>query len=269
MPAVVVGTIIFSRRRKVPVVGVHGAGKSCLLLSMAYVVSKMGWGHVNTESMDYFNSALRYVLAGQQLPPTVATQDIRIIVKDMEIDERKYRPFVLSSSDYSGAMFERVMEEYRLMDRQVPVADETASFLKLFERSSCLVVVIDLVRGLGAEEFRADIEAGMRKAFSEQLVPVSRAIEHAVARRGLSNRPVMFVFSKADLHGLTVDEIRPYFDRVMAITLGRLRRLGTPVNLYTTVATGWGRDTTEDQWLHALEAKGVTDLLTGIARAVA
>ena len=65
----------------------------------------------------------------------------------------------------------------------------------------------------------------------------------------MARKPIFFVFSKPDLHGLTPEEVREHFRRGMAIPLAQLRGELINVRHYNVRCAGWEMDS-------ALEGSG-------------
>ena len=74
-------------------------------------------------------------------------------------------------------------------------------------------------------------------------------------------KPIFFVFSKPDLHGLTPDEIKENFERCMAVPLAQLRKKLINVRHYNVQCAGWGMDS-------ELQKLGIDVLLSDLVHAM-
>jgi hypothetical protein len=255
-----------STEKQIPLLGVRGAGKTYFLLSLGYLVSKRGWGQVvGSEGSIYLEELLPYVSKGKQIPPTQGNYPVEIqVTKVGTISNRAKFDFTISTQDFSGGKFENAMEQ---VTTDVSFADgPSAEFYDLYRSSDGLIVVVDLVRGASRSAFRANPESQILDALSEQVVPLAKGLELLLdANRSVAAKPIFLVFTKSDIHQLSIEEISEYFDRLMAIPLRRLEQKGCEISKYTTSAVGWADTEDETDALENLEGQGFSDILTEMA----
>jgi len=250
---------MFKKRkvRNVPIIGIHGAGKTYFIISLGYFISLEKWGEVETP--DYFFELSKYVLAQQPIPPTVGYHPIRVRLDYVEYGNKRYHAkIILSTGDISGIEFERAMEEIGSFkfSKKSDLKKASPNIRKLYSlllKSDGIIVIIDIARYMSESISRGD---AILKAFSDQILPIARAIEMVMSFTEFSLRPLFFVFSKQDIHGLTVDEIRPYFDSAWAILLRRLESRLINIKTYAVSSVGWSSDP-----LKRLRARGFNKLL--------
>ena len=259
---------LFLRKvKRIPLLGVSGSGKTYFLLSLGYMVSLYKWGEVSGDAAKYFNDLLQYVLRFEPIPSTMKTIEIQIDIRKIYIDgqERNAR-FVLSTKDFSGREFEIAMRIFKESFGEIPEDRVVKKFINLYRKSDGFIVIVDLVRDItDPEEFRRNKDRYIFNAFSEQISPLASGIELLIEYANVKGKPIFFVFTKSDVHNLSVDELSKYFDRIMAITIARLENRGVIIRKYATSAVGWGSGSNEDM-LRALEVRGFGDILRDIVK---
>lgn len=258
-----------STERKLPLLGVRGAGKTYFLLSLGYLVSEKGWGQVvGQEGSVYLEELLPYVFDERPIPPTRGNYPVEIEVDTVDF----YGPdghleydceFVVSTEDFSGGEFENAMSAVETGGGfdQGPAA----KFRDLYAAVDGLVVVVDLVQGADPGAFRDGREDQVVDALSNQVVPLAKGLEMALANSEMEGKPIYFVFSKADVHGMDVVEIEEHFRRVMAIPLARLENRGCEIQKYSVSAVGWA-DPDDASPVSKLEDLGYDRIIKDMAR---
>jgi GTPase SAR1 family protein len=246
--------------KRIPIVGVHGAGKSYFLVSLGHLISERGLGGPGDKDTNIFLSkALTYILLGEKIPPTLATSGVEISLKEVEAGSKVIKTnLILTSRDFRGQLYEETMSE--LMSGAV--SEESNKFLEMYRQSDGLIVIIDLVRDVDATQFNGNREFYVRKAFAEQISPLTMGIEIA-AEKWHKKKPVFFVFTKSDVHNLSLDELNFYLQRIMASTLARLDQLGVSIRVHSVSSYGWTKRG-QTVKLGDLEAAGFKDLLHDI-----
>jgi len=251
---------MFKRRRKirnVPIIGIHGAGKTYFIISLGYFISLEKWGEVETP--DYFFELSKYVLSQQPIPPTIGFHPVRVRLDYVEYGNRRYNArIILSTGDISGIEFERAMEESATFkfSKKSDLKKAPPNLRKLYDlllNSDGIIAIIDVAKYMSQESSKGD---AILKAFSDQILPIARAIEIVTSFSEFALRPLFFVFSKQDLHRLTVEDIRPYFDSAWAILLRRLESKLVNIKMYTVSSVGWSQEP-----LERLKARGFDRLL--------
>lgn len=258
-------------RNRVPVLGVRGSGKTYFICSLAYIVSRYGWGHPDSETSLYINELLEYVFKGELIPSTYKSRPIRVELKEIDLDGKKRRlNLVLSTEDYSGKEYENFMKKVKdamLSGTVEKLGPEAEKFKRMMMNSRGVIVIVDLVgkSPLTPEEFKKRGEKGILDALSEQVVPLATSIELLLdSGVKLSNMPFFFVFTKSDIHRLTSDEASKYLNEAMAISLSRLRSKGVVFRYHVVSSIGWGPGGTIDK----LYAKGFIELVKDIAELI-
>jgi len=255
---------IFKREkiRSIPIIGVRNAGKTYFIVSLGHLISKEGWGEVLT--YDYFHQLEPYVLAQQPIPPTVGYHPVRVRVDYVEYQNKRFNArIVLSTGDISGIEFEQAMQEVKTFkfSKKSDLKNAPPTLGKLYRlllNSDGLIVLIDITKYLSEVTHIAD---AVFRAFSYQIEPISTALEMVINFGEFSLKPLFFVFSKQDIHKLTVNNIRRYFQNAWAILLRRLERRLVNIKLYTVSAVGWS-DNPEER----LKARGFDKLLFDLVR---
>lgn len=259
--------LFFSNTRSLPLLGVQGAGKTYFLFSLGYLVSHRGWGHVENQKGEeaYLDQLLPYVSRGDPFPPTMKNHPVKIKVDSLP---DKYTDgsisFTISSEDFSGGEFENAMES--TLTKRSDDNGPRAEFIDLYQDCDGLIVVVDIVRDASKDDFQADREQRILDALAGQVEPLVTGINTAMnANQGLDGKPIFFIFTKQDIHGLKITDISEYFDRLMAMPLQRLKAHDCPIRKFTTSAVGW-TDGDVDQQLDDLEYRGYADILQAMAR---
>lgn len=262
----------FSRRqecRKVPILGVEGCGKSSLIFTLGHYVSSKGLGSVPLEHAELFADYLSYVAAGDPLPATMDYTGFSLDVGRIPEPGGGHTDvdLLLSSEDIPGQDFRDLVEELRSNPNlSAKSGGSAADILKRFSEllSECdgFLFVVDLVRDISPADFQADPIKHANRALADQVKPIMTGIVLAAKMHAsLAHKPVVFVFSKPDLHGLTDEQLRQRFEMVMAIPLRQLEAALMNVQLYSVQCAGWGMDASVD-------GLGVDLLLSDLVHAV-
>lgn len=263
---------LFGRQEQnIPVVGVHKAGKTYFLLSLAHMVSERGWGQVKgREGHTYLQNFISDVVNDdKEIPATMENTEITIEINRIETEHvRRDCNLLISTEDFSGGDFEKAMES--IDDSSDLTEGDTGEFLELYQNSQGLIVIVDVVRG-EVGNFQEDPEGYALSAMSEQLVPLASALDMTI-KKGVSmanspsieGKPIFIVFTKSDIHQMSAQELFEQFNQLAAITVQRLESNNCELIPHVTSAIGWGEgkdgDGPED-----LEASGFTDLLVDMA----
>lgn len=232
---------LFSRRKKFPLLGVKGAGKTYLLVSLGFIISIHGWGEVRTSRASiYFGDLHPYVLNRKPIEPTYKPIDLEFTIDRIYISGQEYRArLVLSTSDFSGAEFESAMEEFGriVSNKDISGTYYLRRFLDLYRRAAGFIVVVDIVGpNITPDKFRANKKEFIMNAFMRQVSPLVRGLELIINLSRGSGKPIFFVFTKRDIHGLDERELSEYFDNMFAIQLNRLRRRGFEIFKHSVMA---------------------------------
>lgn len=265
------------RRCKVPILGVEGCGKSSLILTLGQYVSLNGMGRVSMSSSNLFGELLSHVAAGRPLPASARWEKFEIQIQRVPESDGRHTDvdMILSSEDIPGLQFRDMVNELRVNpDLATWKAGPTKKILEQFTElmSSCdgFIFIIDLARGKKdavesdptGEEPSKDSDDWVWAAFGDQIKPIMTGILLASKMNAvMARKPIFFVFSKPDLHGLSPGEVREHFRRGMAIPLAQLRGELINVRHYNVQCAGWEMDS-------ALEGLGIDVLLSDLVHAV-
>ncbi len=257
-----------SRRRKVPILGVEACGKSSLILTLGQYISLHGMGRISMSSSNLFGELLSHVAAGRPLPASARWEEFELHINRVPEADGDYTEvdMTLSSEDIPGLQFRDLVNELRVNpDLSSWKAGPTRKILEQFTEllSSCdgFIFLIDLARDQQAEP-AADSNEHIWAAFADQIKPIMTGILLASKmNQVMARKPIFFVFSKPDLHGLLPDEVREHFRRGMAIPLAQLRGELINVRHYNVQCAGWEMDS-------ALDGLGVGVLLSDLIHAV-
>jgi len=214
------------------------------------------------------NEMLKYVWRHKPIPPTY--KDRPFIVKLDRIDlgggEKRRCNLILVSGDYSGREYENAMERFKNIEgiKQGGLPDDLVKFNRMVLDSDGVIVIVDLVgrRPLTPQQFEEQKNVLILNALSEQVSPLSAGIELLLThRKKIKNKPFFFVFTKSDVHRLSMEEISKYFDSVMAISLRRLEKAGVVIKKYAVSSLGWKEGKLDDAF-----AQGFIDLIRDISK---
>ena len=262
------GLVAEPARRKVPILGVEASGKSSLALTLGQYVSSRGLGRVPLEHADLFTDYVSCVAAGLTLPATMDYTGFSLDLTRVPEEDGSFTDvdLVLSSEDIPGQDFRDLVDELRanpdLARAGGPSDALLARFCELLSECDGFVFVIDLVRGVHPAEFRRAPARYANRALADQLKPIMTGLLIATkTNRELAGKPVFFVFSKPDLHGLSERALRDRFEMVLAIPLAQLRGELLNVRHYSVQCAGWGLD-------EPLDGLGVGSLLSDLVHAV-
>ncbi len=253
-------------RRKVPILGVEGVGKSSLILTLGQYISLKKLGRATIDSAQVFGEYVSHVAAARPLPATMRHDPIGLEIERIPDDgDVRDVDLLLSTEDIPGQDFRMLVEELR----RGPVGDPAkrpnsllGRFSALLSSSHGFIFVVDLVRGMTVEAFKADLQRNIWRAYADQIEPIMTGMLLASRMNAdLSGKPVFFVFGKRDLHGLPPEQIARDFERAMAIPLAQLRGKLMNVRQYHVQCAGWGLDS-------ALDDLGMDVLLSDLAHAV-
>lgn len=255
---------IFSKKIRLPIVGVQGAGKTYFFLCLGYLVSLKGLGEVSGVSHVYFSKLLEYVLRNEPIPATEKDVPIRIEIRIPKSIKGGTKRIVITSRDISGKEFETAMRLYAEDPIHAFNNKSVRKFIDLYRKVDGLLVVIDIVRDKKSyEEFVKDKDKNIRRAFAEQVLPLARVVETAIEHKQVKGKPIFFIFTKSDIHRCSLDELNEYLRRILAMTLVRLRNRGAIIKVHATSAIGWGMDAREEQ-LRKLGERGFLNVLSDI-----
>lgn len=253
-------------KRKIPILGVEGAGKSSLILTLGQFISLKKYGRVSIESAQVFGEYVSHVAAGRPLPPTMRHERIALEIERIP-DEYglKEVDLLLTTEDIPGQDFRMLVDELH-RTATVPTDKRTGGllqrFVDLLAASQGLIFVVDLIRTRSPEEFMENLQQNVWKAYADQVEPIMTAMLLAARLNPeLAGKPVFFVFGKRDLHGLTPEQVAEDFERAMAIPLAQLRGKLLNVRQYHVQSAGWQLDS-------ALDDLGIELLLSDLAHAV-
>ena len=254
--------------RKVPILGVEGSGKSSLIVTLGQYVSVERLGAVSLESMPLFLSLLPHVQRGTPQPATVRYSPFHVELKSIREPDGSLLPvdLVLSSEDIPGQDFRFLCAEVKrnpnlAVDGAGAGAEVLRRFRDLLTGCHGFVFVVDLLRDLDPAVFRSDPVTHIGRAYADQVEPIMVAI--LLAARGnavLAHKPMYFVFSKPDLHGLPPERVVKDFEHLMAIPLGPLRTALVNIGQYDVQCAGWQMDT-------CLAGLGIERFLSDLAHA--
>ena len=256
------------RRRKVPILGVEACGKSSLILTLGQYISLHGMGRVSMSSSNLFGELLSHVAAGRPLPATTRMEKFELQLQRVPEPGGGDTPVdvTLSSEDIPGLQFRDLVNELRVNpDLSTWKAGPTKQILERFTEllTSCdgFIFIIDLARdrATGAEDGATE---HVWAAFGDQIKPIMTGILLASKmNQVMARKPIFFIFSKPDLHGLSPDAVREHFRRAMAIPLAQLRGELINVRHYNVQCAGWEMDS-------ALEGLGIDVLLSDLVHAL-
>ncbi|MEM7354702.1 MAG: hypothetical protein AAF657_28090 [Acidobacteriota bacterium] len=256
------------QRKKIPILGVEACGKSSLILTLGQYVSLHGMGHISMSSSNLFSELLSHVAAGRPLPASAGFEQFELFIKSVPEADGGHTAvdMILSSEDIPGKQFRALVDELRVNPNLASwKAGPTRQILEKFAQllSSCdgFIFIIDLVRDK-QKAFASGSKEHIWTAFADQIKPIMTGILLASKMNAvMAHKPIFFVFSKPDLHGLDSAEVREHFRRGMAIPLAQLRGELINVRHYNVQCAGWEMDS-------VLEGLGIDVLLSDLVHAV-
>ncbi len=255
--------------RKIPILGVEACGKSSLILTLGQYISLHGLGRISMSSSNLFAHYLSFVAAGKPLPASTRWEKCELAIHRVPEADGDYTgvDMTLSSEDIPGLDFRVLVDELRANpDLSTWKAGPTKKILEQFTEllTSCdgFIFIIDLVRDKSAEELAAGSGEHIWTAFADQIKPIMTGILLASKMNAeMAYKPIFFVFSKPDLHGLIPEEVEEHFKRGMAIPLAQLRGELINVRHYNVQCAGWEIDS-------ALDGLGIDVLLSDLVHAI-
>ncbi len=258
-----------TQTKKVPILGVEGSGKSSLIVTLGQFISqhKMGVVAMAESGSSLFGHYLRYVMAGEPFPATTRWDKFALHVERVPEPDGGHTlvDLVISSEDIPGVDFRHLVDELRENPNLAGGDGKRASelvgrFTDLLSKCDGFIFIIDLMRDsqIGSSPTKEQIWA----AFGDQIQPIMTGIQVAMKMNAaMAFKPIFFVFSKPDLHGLTQDEIKENFERCMAVPLAQLRKKLINVRHYNVQCAGWGMDS-------ELQKLGIDVLLSDLVHAM-
>lgn len=266
-------TLRLVRPRRLPILGVNGAGKTCLAWGIGRYLSDHGYGQPSADTARYFYEIDPYMLRNAPLPASVQKQPLLLEVHTIVLERDGFQRelpvrMVISSHDIPGG---ELVEITRIF--QTPTSDPMAHpgvkrFFAFVQNADGLIVVVDLVRRIRTrEEFAAlgpsEREAHIRAALAEQVAPLCRGIETTLQiNPRMRGKPIFFVFTKSDIHCLPVEEVRILVRTAYSILFNRLRYQGLECREHCVAYCGSTR--AEDGGI-LYHIQGVEQLLADIA----
>ena len=255
-------------RRKVPILGVEGSGKSSLIVTLGQFISRHDLGAVSTSGSGnaLFGHFLPYVMAGEPFPATTRWDPFALEVQRVPESGGGTTPvdLVLSSEDIPGGDFRHLVNELRQNPNLVRRRGRTGALLRRFTqliaKSDGFLFMVDLMRDAPAGTRRSNDE--IWAAIADQIQPIMTGLLLAAKMNAeMAYKPVFFIFSKPDLHTLEPATIEEYFERGMAVPLAQLRHSLINVRHYNVQCAGWKLES-------ELENLGIGRLLSDLAHAM-
>jgi hypothetical protein len=254
-------------RRKIPILGVEGAGKSSLILTLGQYISLKRLGRVSIDSAQVFGEYVSHVAAGRPLPATMRHEPVALEIERIpEGEGLRDVDLVLTTEDIPGQDFRMLVDE--LHRSPLPPSRNGKSggllqrFADLLSASHGFIFVVDLVRTQTPEQFATNRHQNVFHAYADQVEPIMTSMLLASRlNANLAGKPIFFIFGKRDLHRLTPEEIAADFERAMAIPLQQLRGMLVNVRQYHVQCAGWAFDS-------ALDNLGIDLMLSDLAHAV-
>lgn len=254
--------------RKVPILGVEGSGKSSLIVTLGQFISRHDLGAVSTAGSGnaLFGHFLPYVMAGQPFPATTRWDPFALEVRRVPEAGGGTTPadLALSSEDIPGGDFRHLVDELRVNPNLVRRRGRAGALLRRFTQlvaaSDGFLFLVDLMRDAAPGTKRGNDE--IWTAIADQIQPIMTGLLLASKMNAsMAYKPVFFIFSKPDLHGLDPETIEQYFERGMAVPLAQLRHALINVRHYNVQCAGWGMES-------ELENLGIDVLLSDLAHAM-
>jgi hypothetical protein len=253
---------------KVPLLGVEGSGKSSLLYTLAEYVSRNHWGHAPDKG-GVLDSMRECVLSAKPIPPTLNHSALEVVLRRVPdgLGGQLETDLTISCRDVPGGNFRRLADELEEQPgagrSRLKEGGLVGEFGHLLRDAAGLIIVLDIVRDLRAEEFRRYPQLSFERNCGEQIRPVLRALRYAQQLNddALRDKPVLFAWTKPDIHGLSREKCDEMFERTFAIDLRSLEAGGVVVHRHDVQSAGWGK-------YSDLANLGVDRLLIDIAHAV-
>lgn len=261
------------RPKRLPILGINGAGKTCLAWGIGRYLSDSGHGQPSVDTARYFYEIDPFMLRNAAIPASVQKQPLVLHVDTVVLDkggiERELPVrMVISSHDVPGGELVEVTKVF-----QAPAPDplghpEVKRFFTSVEKADGLIVVVDLARRIRSrDEFLAldpeEREAHIRSALAEQVAPLCRGIETAIQLNdNMRGKPIFFVFTKSDIHRMPVAQVRSLIHTAYSILFNRLRHQGIECREHCVAYAGSRRDP-DGSIRYTIE--GVEELLADVA----
>lgn len=261
------------RSRRLPMLGVNGAGKTCLAWGIGRYLSDSGYGQPSAETASYFYEIDPFMLRNAPIPASVQKQPLvlhvnTVVLRRAGLQREIPVRLVISSHDIPGGELVEMTSALQTPTPH-PMGNLLArNFFSFLARADGLIAVVDLARRIRTpEEFDAlspgEREAHLRSALAEQMGPLCRSIETAVQMNPrMRGKPVFFVFTKTDIHRLPVAQARALLHTAYAILLNRLRHHGVEFREHCVAYAGTSR--LEDGSI-SYRIEGVEELLADMA----
>ncbi len=262
------------RPRRLPILGVNGAGKTCLAWGIGRYLSDSGYGQPSVETARYFYEIDPFMLRNAPIPASVQKQPLVLQVNTVVLNRgglQRELPvrLVISSHDTPGGELVEVTNVIQTPTPDGPLAHPIVrQFFSLVVNADGLLVVVDLARRLRTrEEFAAlsptEREDHLRAALAEQVAPLCRGIETAIQMNtSMRGKPIFFIFTKADIHCLPVAQVRSLIHTAYSILFNRLRHQGIECHEHCVAYAGSTRDA-DGSLSYRIE--GVEELLADLA----
>lgn len=254
--------------RKIPILGVEACGKSSLILTLGQFISLHRLGRISMSSSNLFGHYLSFVAAGKPLPASTRWEKCELQIHRVPEADGGHTgvDMTLSSEDIPGLDFRVLVDELRANPdlstwKGGPTQQILEKFTELLTSCDGFIFIIDLVRDKSPEELASGSDH-IWTAFADQIKPIMTGILLASKMNAvMAYKPIFFVFSKPDLHGLAPEEVEEHFRRGMAIPLAQLRGELINVRHYNVQCAGWEIDS-------ALDGLGIDVLLSDLVHAV-
>lgn len=259
--------------KRVPILGVNGSGKTCLAWGIGRYLSDTGYGQPSAATARYFYEIDPFMLRNAPVPASVQKQALAlevntVVLKREGLEQKIPVHMVISSHDIPGGELVEVTKATQSINPDLLGNPILKQFFSFVTKADGLIAVVDLARRIrtGAEFLALSPEERdehLRAALAEQVIPLCRGIEVALQMNSsMRGKPIFFVFTKADIHGLSVEQVQVLVRTAYSILYNRLRLQGVECREHCVAYAG---STRQKDGSLSYTIEGVEELLADMA----
>lgn len=261
------------RPRRLPILGIDGAGKTCLAWGIGRYLSDSGYGEPTTDTARYFYEIDPFMLRNAPVPASVQKQplilDVNTVVLERGEDKREIPVRLrISSHDIPGGELVEVAGVFQASLSDPLEHPVVRRFFSFVQGADGLMVVVDLARRIRSRAEFLELspearEGHIRAALAEQVAPLCRGIETVIQiNNSMRGKPIFFIFTKSDIHCIPAQHVRSLIRTAYSILFNRLRHQGVECREHCVAYSGSER--LEDGSIR-YGIEGVQELLADIA----
>lgn len=235
--------------KKIPILGIEGSGKTCFAWGLGHFLASNQWGEPTGETAEYFYQISTSMLKNEPIASTYGKRALKFEFNSIHMEHEGFNlklptQLVLSTYDISGGDFKNLMRKFSSPTSHPERDGNIKKFFDLLDNSDGLMIVVDLARRiLQAEDYQSlskkEKEIHLLNSLAEQVMPLCIGIEQALrVNKDIAGKPLFFIFTKADIHGLSLEMMENLIRSAYSVLLARLENKGVIIKFFKVAYRG-------------------------------